>query len=119
MNLCKIGIHDWEVFGDSVLLTEAVGAFLKGIGFTRVIDKDRFHYWKRDRVYLYDWLPFGGGLTRVHPAHPESKVCLRCGKVHKNYSEAKVIAKVHELVLEKEAELARRKKAEELLGRSK
>jgi len=120
MNLCKIGWHDWEVLNDAPLLWELVGNFLTREGFGGQQKKDGWFYWKResDEIVLFEFLPFHGGLSRAIPSSPESKVCLRCGKTHKNYSEEKVIAKVHELVLEKEAELARRKKAEEMLGRS-
>jgi len=117
MNLCRIGIHDWEEVSDRVLLWEKVKEFLTSLGFTTETGLIG-DLWLRGELSIpeYAWC---GDLDYQIPVNPISKVCLRCGKVHKNYSEAKVISKVHDLVLEKEAELSRRKKAEEMLGRSK
>ena len=118
MNLCKIGWHDWEVFSDQWLLWEKVRDALKILGFQEK-PSEIGSLWRRDRVVLAESLPFDqDDLDYQIPSNAYSKVCLRCGKTHKNYSEEKVISKVHELVLEKEAELVRRKKAEEMLGRT-
>ena len=117
MNLCKIGWHDWEAVGDRCLLFEKAREFLAHVGFTRSVEAPMGATWTREKTKLQEF-GWTGDIDSCIPNSPKSKVCLRCGKTHKNYSEARVIAKVHELVLEKEAELARRKKAEELLGRS-
>jgi len=121
MNLCKIGIHDWEVLNDAPLLWELVGNFLTSEGFVKHQKKDGWIYWKResDEIVLYKWLPFHGGLCRAIPGSPESKVCLNCGKTHKNYSATKVLKKVRRMIADFEVEHAREWKAKELLGRSK
>jgi len=118
MNLCKIGIHDWEVVYDRWYLQDVVEDFLESLKFVRDENSEITKWEREDGVSVWEWKYYRGSLKDVMPYNPKSKICLRCGKTHKNYSEEKVIAKVHELVLEKEAELARRKKAEEMLGRT-
>lgn len=117
MNWCKIGFHDWEVVNDRKLLKEAIKVFMQSIGFV-LTDRNRWAVWVREKdgVAISDWSM--GGVESEIPCSPKSKACLRCGKTHKNYDEAKVIRKVHDLVLGKVAEKAREKKARELLGRS-
>lgn len=118
MNWCKIGLHDWEVVGDTTLLWKSVDKYLKGLGFELKETEEGHRYWDRDGIEIWELLWDEPDVLGLFPARPHSKVCLRCGKTLKNYDEAKIIRKVHEMVLAEEAEKAREKKALVLLGRS-
>jgi hypothetical protein len=112
MNLCSIGIHDYEVLDERLKVRQALHLRLEELGFKRKEGRHSIPVWKRDDgIAIGEWGFYDDWkVSYCIPSSTDAKVCLKCGKIKLTYKMEKCLSKLDYII----AELVKEKKRERL-----
>lgn len=114
MNLCKIGIHDYEKIDQFTHVRNIIDAHMVSKGFTAIYSDGILKCYSREGIRIYRSSYYDDDtINSCIPFYNHIKICLKCHKQKYSFNEEKIILELDKLINEHQikydrAQLAKR-----------
>lgn len=100
MNLCKIGIHDYETLYNYNEVYNEACSYMYSLGFTPKYDNYKIISFIKDDLEINEraWFDEWNTFSACIPYPCKIKVCLNCGKIVKNHNMDKIKRKLDKVI---------------------